>query len=109
MKLITLMINNQQDVPIDEKRILTSRFDFVIYKFSVQRLRFPVFDHGNHQCRVHIFGRLQGKAVDNHFIYLEISPEQDVTTFFERIESKQRFSRKTFTRFFIKNEQNGFF
>ena len=51
MKLITLMINNQQDVPIDEMRILTSRFDFVIYKFSVQRLRFPVFDHGNHQCR----------------------------------------------------------
>jgi hypothetical protein len=35
---------------------------------------------------VHIFGRLQGKAVDNHFIYLEISPEQDFTTFFERIE-----------------------
>ena len=36
MKLITLMINNQQDV--DEMRILTSRFDFVIiYKFSVQR------------------------------------------------------------------------
>jgi hypothetical protein len=29
MKLITLMINNQQDVPIDEMRILTSRFDFV--------------------------------------------------------------------------------
>ena len=51
MKLITLMINNQQDVPIDEMRILTSRFDFVIYQFSVQRLRFPVFDHGNHQCR----------------------------------------------------------
>ena len=51
MKLITLMINNQQDVPIDEMRNLTSRFDFVIYKFSVQRLRFPVFDHGNHQCR----------------------------------------------------------
>ena len=43
---------------------------------------------------LHIFGRLQGKAVDNHFIYLEISPEQDFTTFFERIESKQRFSRK---------------
>ena len=40
MKLITLMINNQQDVPIDEMRNLTSRFDFVIYKFSVQRLRF---------------------------------------------------------------------
>ncbi len=40
MKLITLMINNQQDVPIDEMWILTSRFDFVIYKFSVQRLRF---------------------------------------------------------------------
>jgi hypothetical protein len=38
MKLITLIINNQQDVPIDEMRILTSRFDFVIiYKFSVQR------------------------------------------------------------------------
>ena len=51
MKLITLMINNQQDVPIDEMRILTSHFDFVIYKFSVQRLRFPVFDHGNHRCR----------------------------------------------------------
>jgi hypothetical protein len=32
MKLVTLMINNQQDVPIDEMRILTSRFDFVIYK-----------------------------------------------------------------------------
>ena len=32
-------------------RILTLRFDFVIYKFSVQRLRFPVFDHGNHQWR----------------------------------------------------------
>jgi hypothetical protein len=31
MKLITLMINNQQDVPIDEMRILTSRLDFVIY------------------------------------------------------------------------------
>ena len=45
MKLITLMINNQQDVPIDKMRILTSHFDFVIYKFSVQRLRFPVFDH----------------------------------------------------------------
>ena len=51
MKLITLMINNQQDVPIDEMRILTSRFDFVIYKFNVQRLRLPVFDHGNDQCR----------------------------------------------------------
>ena len=38
MKLITIMINNQQDVPIDEMHILTSRFDFVIYKFSVQRL-----------------------------------------------------------------------
>jgi hypothetical protein len=35
MKLITLMINNQQDVPIDEMRILTSRFDFVIYKFKI--------------------------------------------------------------------------
>ena len=43
---------------------------------------------------VHIFGCLQGEAVDNHFIYLEIYPEQDFTTFFERIESKQRFSRK---------------
>jgi hypothetical protein len=32
MKLVTLMINNQQDVPIDEMWILTSRFDFVIYK-----------------------------------------------------------------------------
>ena len=51
IKLITLMINTQQDVPINEMRILTSRFDLVIYKFSVQRLRFPVFDHGNHQCR----------------------------------------------------------
>ena len=30
-------INDQQDVPIDEMRILTSRFDFVIYKFSVHR------------------------------------------------------------------------
>ena len=29
------MINNQQDVPIDEMRILTSRFDFVIYKFKI--------------------------------------------------------------------------
>ena len=35
IKLITLMINNQQDVPIDEMRILTSRFDFVIYKFKI--------------------------------------------------------------------------
>ena len=52
---------------------------------------------------VHIFGRLQGKAVDNHFIYLEISPEQDFTTFLERIESKQRFSRK------IKSNQISFY
>jgi hypothetical protein len=55
MKLITLMINNQQDVPIDEMRIFTSRFDFVIYKFSTQRLRFPVFDHVNPSVQACIY------------------------------------------------------
>jgi hypothetical protein len=108
MKLKTLMINNQQDVPIDEKRILTSRFDFVIYKFSVQRLRFPVFDHGNHQCRVHIFGRLQGKAVDNHFIYLEISPEQDFTTFLKELKVNNGFHERHLQDFLLKMNKTFF-
>jgi len=45
MKLITLMINNQQDVPIDEMRILTSRFDFVInLAFNVYDFRFSIME-----------------------------------------------------------------
>jgi hypothetical protein len=40
---------------------------------------------------VHIFGRLQGKAVDKHFIYLEISPEQDFTTFLKELKVNNGF------------------
>ena len=40
---------------------------------------------------VHIFGRLQGKAVANHFIYLEISPEQDFTTFLKELKVNNGF------------------
>ena len=43
---------------------------------------------------VHIFGRLQGKAVDNHFIYLEISPEQDFTTFLKELKVNNGFHER---------------
>ena len=43
---------------------------------------------------VHIFGRLQGKAVDNHFIYLEISPEQDFTTFLKELKVNNSFHER---------------
>ena len=43
---------------------------------------------------VHIFGHLQGKAVDNHFIYLEISPEQDFTTFLKELKVNNGFHER---------------
>ena len=43
---------------------------------------------------VHIFGHLQGKAVDNHFIYLEISPEQDFITFLKELKVNNGFHER---------------
>ena len=42
----------------------------------------------------HIFERLQGKAMDNHFIYLEISPEQDFTTFLKELKVNNGFHER---------------
>ena len=52
MKLITLMINNEHDVPIDGMRILTSRFDFVIYKFSVEQEETVIICQKTRQGRI---------------------------------------------------------
>ena len=43
---------------------------------------------------VHIFGRLQGKAVDSHFIYLEISPEQDFATLLKELKVNNGFHER---------------
>lgn len=43
---------------------------------------------------VHIFGRMQGKALDNHFIYLEISAENDFASFLKTLRLNNGFSER---------------
>ena len=87
------MINNQQNVPIDEMRFWFHVSNSLFHdKFSAQRLRFPIMK--TISAGEHIFERLQGKAMDNHFIYLEISPEQDFTTFLKELKVNNGFHER---------------
>ena len=40
---------------------------------------------------VHIFGRHMTKAVDNHYIYLELSSDKDFTTFLKELKTNNGF------------------